>query len=85
MLGVFIKTHELYNTMDIHMNKYDIQMFKNYLKHAKVYFEWGSGGSTCYVSQQPHIQKIYSVESDYNFAKKLQYLQNVDFIYCEMD
>jgi hypothetical protein len=67
------------------MNKSDIQMFKTYVKNAKVYFEWGSGGSTCYVSQQPHIKKIYSVESDYNFVKKLEYLQNVEFIYCEMD
>ena len=44
-----------------HMPQKDRVMFKKYLDNTKVYFEYGSGGSTYIACQKSNIQKIYSV------------------------
>ena len=66
----------------------DKKMFYKYLDKAKIYFEYGSGGSTYQASIRPNIKKIYSVESDsmwYNQLKKIIHSSNVNSIYIEMD
>ena len=50
----------------------DMEMFDRYLNRARVYFEYGSGASTLYAGTKPHIQKIYSVESDRAWAGKVR-------------
>tara|TARA_X000000368_G_scaffold391663_1_gene355818 strand:+ start:1756 stop:2367 length:612 start_codon:yes stop_codon:yes gene_type:complete len=54
-----------------HMPEKDREMFYNYLDNAKVYFEYGSGGSTYVACQKSNLQKIYSVETDKKFMEKL--------------
>lgn len=50
--------------MEPHLSKNDKVMFYNYLKLAKTYFEYGSGGITYQASKNDNTKKIYSVESD---------------------
>lgn len=64
----------------------DLQLFQKYLANAKIYFEFGSGGSTCLASTMPSIESIHSVESDRSWAnkvlasvKKQIYLYLIDF------
>lgn len=66
----------------------DKQMFYKYLDNSKIYFEYGSGGSTYQASIRNNIIKIYSVESD----KQWQYIlkqkitsNNVIYFFNEMD
>ena len=47
-------------------------MFYKYLNRAKIYFEYGSGGSTYQASIRDNIKKIYCVESDLNWLNKLK-------------
>ncbi len=42
----------------------DKDLFLSYLKHAKVYGEFGAGDSTFFASASENIQEIHSVESD---------------------
>ena len=60
--------------------KKDLKMFYRYLDKSKVYFEFGSGGST-YQASIRNI-KTYSVESDITWINKLK---NVRSIFNEMD
>ncbi len=64
-------------------------MFYKYLNKSKIYFEYGSGGSTYQAFNKKNIIKIYSVESDLTWYNKLKSLLNNDekisFIYNEMD
>ena len=50
----------------------DKQMFYKYLDNSKIYFEYGSGGSTYQASIRNNITKIYSVESDKEWQNILQ-------------
>lgn len=50
----------------------DVDMFNKHLAKASVYFEFGSGGSTCYANSKKNIRKVYSVESDVEWMKKVQ-------------
>jgi protein O-GlcNAc transferase len=50
----------------------DKQMFYKYLNNSKIYFEYGSGGSTYQASIRNNIIKIYSVESDKKWLTILQ-------------
>ena len=54
-----------------HMPEKDREMFYKYLDNAKVYFEYGSGGSTYVACKKNHLQKIYSVETDKKFMEML--------------
>lgn len=67
----------------------DKQMFYKYLDKARIYFEFGSGGSTYQACLKQNIQKVYSVESDLEWHNKLREILNnnekVHFIYNEMD
>ena len=47
-------------------------MYYKYLDKAKIYFEYGSGGSTYQASIRDNIKKIYCVESDLNWLNKLK-------------
>ena len=72
----------------MHCKKNDINMFYKYLNNAKVYFEFGSGGSTYQASIRNNINKIYSVESDkewFNNLKQNIKSNNITFFYNEMD
>jgi hypothetical protein len=63
-------------------------LFYKYLDLSKVYFEYGSGGSTYNASLKTNIKQIYSVESDISWHNKLKNLiknEKVTFIYNEMD
>ena len=63
-------------------------MFYKYLDNSKIYFEYGSGGSTYQASNRENIQVIYSVESDkiwHDKLKKLVKHKNIKFIFNEMD
>jgi hypothetical protein len=74
--------------MKPHLEKNDEQMFYKYLDKTKVYFEYGSGGSTYQASIRNNIIKIYSVESDINWQNILQThikTNNVIYIFNEMD
>jgi protein O-GlcNAc transferase len=41
------------------------------LNEAKGYFEWGCGGSTLLADATPNLVHVSSVESDYEWAKKV--------------
>ncbi len=74
--------------MEPHLSKNDKAMFYKYLNKSKVYFEYGSGGSTYQASIRNNISKIYSVESDkewHNKMKKIITNDKTQFIYNEMD
>lgn len=58
--------------MKPHLGVNDETMFYKYLDKSKVYFEYGSGGSTYQASIRNNINKIYSVESDKEWQNKLQ-------------
>jgi hypothetical protein len=66
----------------------DKKLFYKYLVKAKIYFEYGSGGSTYQASIQNNITKIYSVESDKQWQNKLQKTiksNNITYFFNEMD
>jgi protein O-GlcNAc transferase len=66
----------------------DKQMFYKYLNKCKIYFEYGSGGSTYQASIRYNITKIFSVESDkewLNFLKQKITSKNVIHLFNEMN
>ena len=66
----------------------DKQMFYKYLDNSKIYFEYGSGGSTYQASIRNNIFKIYSVESDKEWHTILQTnikSNNIIYFYNEMN
>ena len=66
----------------------DKQMFYKYLDNSKIYFEYGSGGSTYQASIRNNIIKIYSVESDKKWQNILQQKitsNNITYFYNEMN
>jgi predicted O-methyltransferase YrrM len=68
--------------------KNDKIMFYKYLEKAKIYFEFGSGGSTYQANIRNNIKKIYSVESDIEWQKCLKLnlkKDNVVYIFNEMN
>lgn len=75
--------------MEPHLAKNDKIMFYKYLNNAKVYFEYGSGGSTYQAAMKNNILKIYSVESDKVWYDKLKKIliknTNLQYIYNEMN
>jgi len=76
--------------MEPHFAKNDKSIFYKYLDRSKNYFEYGSGGSTCQAAKRKNIERIYSVESDMEWHKKLKSQLSADsskisFIYSEMD
>ena len=54
------------------LKKNDKDMFYKYLNKSKIYFEYGSGGSTYQASIRNNITRIYSVESDKEWFNLLQ-------------
>ncbi len=66
----------------------DKLMFYKFLDKAKVYFEYGCGGSTYQACLRNNIHKIYSVESDKQWLMTLQQqkllMNKVNFMYVEM-
>jgi protein O-GlcNAc transferase len=72
--------------MEPFLGKNDITMFYKYLDKTKIYFEYGSGGSTYQASIRNNVKKIYSVESDKEWQNKLMKLNNnkIVFYYNEM-
>jgi len=78
-----------YKGMHAHLAGNDRDLFYSYLNMAKVYFEYGSGGSTFQASIRNNITKIYTVESDLLWHSKSQDLiknkNHISFIYNEMD
>ena len=68
--------------MEPFLLKNDKKMFYKYLNKSNTYFEYGSGGSTYQASIRNNIKKIYSVESDIEWQKKLkQNINNTNIIY----
>jgi hypothetical protein len=74
--------------MEPHFAGSDKLMFYKYLDNSKIYFEFGSGGSTYQASLRKNIVKIYSVESDkewYNTLQNKIKSDNFIFFYNEMN
>ena len=74
--------------MEPYLSKNDKQMFYKYLDNSKIYFEYGSGGSTYQASIRNNIIKIYSVESDkewHNILKQNITTNNVTYFFNEMN
>lgn len=75
--------------MEPYLKPNDKQMFYKYLQTATHYFEYGSGGSTYQAASSENIQKVYSVESDFEWHNKLKEIlhdkTNISFFYNEMD
>ena len=71
------------------MTENDKEMFYRYLNKCTIYFEFGSGGTTYQACIRNNIKKIYSVESDFEWHKRLKDVLNnnskVNFIYNEMN
>jgi len=68
--------------------KNDRIMFYKLLNKAKVYFEYGVGGSTYQANIRNNIIKIYSVESDKQWLNKLQKYTNsnkITFLYSDLN
>ena len=73
--------------MQPHMSRDDMLMFYRYLAKSKSYFEFGSGGSTYQASIRENIQRIVSVESDFEWHTKLtSIIKNpcVQFVHCDI-
>ena len=71
-----------------HLSKNDVNLFYKYLDKTKVYFEYGSGGSTYQASIRSNIIQIFSIESDVQWQNTLQNnikTNNVKYIYNEMN
>ena len=47
------------------------------LKKSKKYLEFGMGGSTLLAYMTPNIEKIISIDSDYNWIKKIKNFKNL--------
>ena len=74
--------------MNPHLSENDMKMFYKYLDKSKVYFEYGSGGTTYQASIRENIIKIYSVESDKTWLDKHKEnikSNKVTFFYNEMN
>jgi hypothetical protein len=54
------------------MSSEEIKLFEKYLSQATNYLEYGSGGSTVFASKFENIKKIKSIESDSEWALKIQ-------------
>jgi len=61
----------LYKIMIPHFGETDISMYYYYLNKAKIYFEFGSGGSTYQSIARKNIERVYSVESDIRWFNKV--------------
>lgn len=73
--------------MEAGLSENDRKLFSEYLGNTNVYFEYGSGGST-YQASKHNIKKIYSVESDIEWNKKLKEIidhEDITYIFNEMD
>lgn len=69
------------------MSHDDMLMFYRYLAKSKSYFEFGSGGSTYQASIRENIQRIISVESDFEWHTKLKSIVKnplIQFVYCDI-
>ena len=74
--------------MNPYLSNNDTIMFYKYLNKAKIYFEYGSGGSTYQASIRDNIKRIYCVESDKDWLNKLKKnikKNNITYIFNEMD
>jgi hypothetical protein len=74
--------------MNPYLSNNDLVMFYKYLNKAKIYFEYGSGGSTYQSSIIDNIKKIYTVESDLYWLNKLKEnikKNNITYFFNEMD
>lgn len=74
--------------MKPHFAPHDAAMFERYLAQTSVYFEFGSGGSTCSANARDNVKRIYTVESDPEWLRRVHAL--VDplkcvLIYSDMD
>lgn len=50
----------------------EIQVFESYLLKATIYFEYGSGGSTCMASRMENIHWIHTTESNEKWVHELK-------------
>ena len=74
--------------MEPHLSINDKKMFYKYLDKCKIYFEYGSGGSTYQANIRNNIIKIYSVESDkewYDILQEKITSKNFIYFYNEMN
>ena len=72
-----------------HLREKDKEIFLKYIKQGKIIFEYGCGGSTYEMNEEKNIEKIYSVESNYGWIKKILSLlpenHKVEFIFNDFE
>jgi protein O-GlcNAc transferase len=67
------------------MSKGQRELFMKYLNNANGYFEFGCGGSTAIADSTEKLQRITSVESDYDWAKRISDLfPNVTMLWIDI-
>ena len=72
-------------TVPVLMSKAQRTLFMNYLKNARGYFEFGCGGSTAIADTMENLERVTSIESDYDWAKRISDLfPNVTMIWIDV-
>lgn len=67
------------------MSDSEIEIFTKYLEKSTNYLEYGSGGSTVYACKFSNLNKIKTIESDYNFSLEIKNLcPNADINYINV-
>ena len=54
------------------MSTEEKDMFKKYVRKSNIYFEFGLGGSTVFACQSKNINKVFCVESDRAWIRKVK-------------
>ena len=54
------------------MSTEETEMFKKYVRKSNIYFEFGLGGSTVFACKSKNIKKVFCVESDRNWIRKVK-------------
>jgi protein O-GlcNAc transferase len=67
----YFKTGPPQTKLPVLMSDKQRTKFQAQLKQAKGYFEWGCGGSTLLADATPSLVHVSSVESDFEWAKKV--------------
>jgi protein O-GlcNAc transferase len=66
------------------MSSGEIKLFEKYLSQATNYLEYGSGGSTVLASKFNNIKRIKSIESDSEWASKVELKTRTEMNYINL-
>ena len=74
--------------MRIHLLPKDLPIFEKYANKSSIILEYGSGGSTVYLSNLPNIKKVISIESDKKWYDKVKNNANMEKLilsFCDLE